>query len=233
MENSPSSARAGLVVPPALFAFALLYGGLVVLAGVLGAKIASLGHWPALGDLAVESGIFCFLILVVLSSATAELYGQPTANRLVRLGFLPLIVSMVLLTLVIRVVPPAPFWGGQEAFATVLGQGARMQLAGLISYGVSQTLNVHVFARFGGGRGQRLMLRAWLAGLLSQAVDTVLFVSLSFWGELGADGQPLPIGAMMTGQLGAKLLLSTLMVPPLIWLAVRYGRRLDRGAQAA
>ena len=34
---------------------------------------------------------------------------------------------------------------------------------------------------------------------------------------------PLPIGALMTGQLGAKLLLSTLMVPPLIWLAVRLG----------
>ena len=75
----------------------------------MGVKLASLGHWPVLGDLAVESGIFAFLFLVILSSAVAELFGQATANRMVRYGFIPLIVSMVLLTVVIRLVPPAPF----------------------------------------------------------------------------------------------------------------------------
>jgi hypothetical protein len=49
-------------LPTSLFAFSLLYGGLVVLAGVLGTKIAALGHWPLVGDLAVESGIFAFLL---------------------------------------------------------------------------------------------------------------------------------------------------------------------------
>lgn len=43
-------------IPRSLFAFALLYGGLAVLAGVLGTKLASLGHWPLLGDLAVNPG---------------------------------------------------------------------------------------------------------------------------------------------------------------------------------
>ena len=40
-------------IPRSLFMFSLLYGGLCVLAGVLGTKLASLGHWPLLGDLAV------------------------------------------------------------------------------------------------------------------------------------------------------------------------------------
>jgi queuosine precursor transporter len=62
----------GGLIPRSLFVFALLYGGLAVLAGVLGTKLASLGHWPLLGDLAVESGIFAFLLLVVMSSAVAE-----------------------------------------------------------------------------------------------------------------------------------------------------------------
>ena len=53
-----------LAMPRSLFVFSLLYGGLAVLAGVLGTKLASLGHWPVLGDLAVESGIFAFLLLV-------------------------------------------------------------------------------------------------------------------------------------------------------------------------
>ena len=153
------------LITRSLFAFSLLYGGLVVLAGVLGTKLAALGHWPLLGDLAVESGIFAFLLLVVISSAVAELHGQDTANRLVRLGFVPLIVSMALLGAVIHVVPPAPFWHDQDAFARLLGQGARMQFAGLVSYGISQTLNVAIFARLAGGQGRLLLLRAWVASV--------------------------------------------------------------------
>jgi uncharacterized integral membrane protein (TIGR00697 family) len=209
-------------IPRSLFACALLYGGMCVLAGVLGTKLASLGHWPLLGDLAVESGIFAFLLLVVMASAVAELFGQDVANKLVRFGFVPLIVSMILLTTVIHVVPPAPFWTDQDAFARLLGQGARMQFAGLISYGTSQTLNVYLFSRIAGGRGRMLMLRAWLASLLSQVVDTVLFITISFY------GQDLPIVSIMEGQIISKLVLSTIMVPPLIWVFVKLGRWLDR-----
>lgn len=220
-------------IPPSLFAFSLLYGGLVVLAGVLGTKIAALGHWPLIGDLAVESGIFAFLLLVVMASAVAELYGQDVANRLVRFGFVPLICSMLLLTFVINVVPPAPFWGDQDAYARLLGQGARMQFAGLISYGTSQTLNVFVFSRLAGGRGRLLILRAWIASLLSQMVDTLIFITISFAGVKDAAGVPLPIGEIMAGQIASKLLLSTIMVPPLIWVFVQLGRKLDGQSQAS
>ena len=220
----------GAGLPRSLFVFALLYGGLAVLAGVLGTKLASLGHWPLLGDLAVESGIFAFLLLVVLASTVAELFGQATANRLVRFGFIPLIVSMALLSLVIHFVPPAPFWSDQDAFARLLGQGARMQFAGLISYGVSQTLNVAIFSRIAGGqRGTLVMLRAWIASLLSQIVDTVLFITISFYGVVDqASGRPIPIWSIMEGQIISKLVLSTLMVPPFIWLFCRLGHWLDR-----
>lgn len=228
MQDKPHAATTpNSGIPTSLFAFSLLYGGLVVLAGVLGTKIAALGHWPLVGDLAVESGIFAFLLLVVMASAVAELFGQDVANRLVRFGFVPLICSMLLLTFVINVVPPAPFWGDQEAYARLLGQGARMQFAGLISYGTSQTLNVYVFSRLAGGRGRLLMLRAWIASLLSQMVDTLIFITISFAGVKDAAGVPLPIGEIMAGQIASKLLLSTIMVPPLIWVFVQLGRKLD------
>lgn len=217
-----------LVIARSLFVFSLLYGGLCVLAGVMGTKIASLGHWPLLGDLAVESGIFAFLFLVIISSAVAELFGQGMANKLVRFGFVPLIVSMIMLTVVIKLFPPAPFWSDQAAFERLLGQGVRMQFAGLISYGTSQTLNVYLFSRLAGGQGKALMLRAWVASLLSQIVDTVLFISISFYGVVDqASGKLMPIDQIMEGQIISKLVLSTIMVPPGIWLFVRLGRWLD------
>ena len=207
-------------VPRALFIYALLYGGLVCIAGVLGTKLGSLGTWPVIGALGVESGIFAFLILVVLSSAVAELYGRDMANKLVRLGFIPLIVSMLLIQFVIHVVPPASFWDKQAAFQEILGQSSRMMLAGLIAYGCSQTLNVYIFSRLATKEGKGLLLRALVASFLSQIVDTLLFITIAFYGVF-------PIQGILGGQIVAKLTLSVIMVPPLIYLFVGLGRRLD------
>jgi uncharacterized integral membrane protein (TIGR00697 family) len=97
-----------------------------------------------------------------------------------------------------------------------------MQFAGLISYGTSQTLNVYLFSRIAGGQGKALVLRAWLASILSQIVDTILFITISFY------GQDMPLGQIMEGQIISKLVLSTIMVPPLIVVFVKLGRWLDR-----
>lgn len=213
------STAPGPAIPRALFIYSLLYGGLVCIAGVLGTKLASLGTWPVVGTLAVESGIFAFLVLVVLSSAVAELYGREMANRLVRLGFIPLIVSMLLIQFVIHV-PPASFWDKQAAFQDILGQSSRMMLAGLIAYGISQTLNVYIFSRLRSKEGGALWLRALVASFLSQIVDTLLFITIAFYGVF-------PIQGILGGQIIAKLTLSVVMVPPLIYLFVGLGRRLD------
>lgn len=206
-----------------LFIYALLYGGLVVLAGILGTKISEIG------PLHVESGIFAFLMLVVISSAVAELHGKDTADRLVRFGFIPMILSMMLIWVVI-LIPPAPFWTQQEQFAGLLGQGARLQFAGLISYGISQTLNVYVFTRLKGeGTGRAAWLRGLIAGLLSQALDTILFITIAFYGVIDpGSGQVIPIVNIMSGQIIAKLTLVVVFVPVLITLMVKLGRKLDR-----
>jgi uncharacterized integral membrane protein (TIGR00697 family) len=210
MSSSPAPAY-----PPALLLYALLYGGMVCMAGVLGVKQV------ALGPLAVEAGIFAFLLLVALGSAFAELYGKTIADRVVRTGFVPLIVSAILIRTVLvlpndaGMYPPAI-----AAFPIVVGQGARMMLAGLISYGTSQTLNVLIFARLARGGGRLLWLRGMIASIVSQIVDTVLFITISFLGER-------PILGLMAGQMLSKVLLSIILVPWLITGFVRLGRWLD------
>ncbi len=200
-------------MPRSLFIFSLLYGGLVVLAGVLGTKIV------AIGPLTVEAGIFAFLQLVVLSSAVSELHGSVIANKLVRYGFIPLILAALLIQLVIAM-PAADFWKNQDAFVTILGQGSRMMAAGVISYGISQTLNVALFDKLKAGTGKLVWLRGMIAAIVSQIVDTVLFVTIAFLGVF-------PIMPLLISAIIAKMLLSILMVPPLIQLAVSLGRKLD------
>ena len=200
-----------------LFAFSIFYGGMVCIAGVLGNKQV------ALGPLAVEAGIFSFLLLVATSSAIAELHGRQVANRLVQIGFIPLLVSL-LLTLVVLAVPAAPEMEAERlnAFELMMTGTPRIWLGGIVAYGTSQTLNVTIFASLKGGEGGRLLwLRAGVASVLSQIVDTLLFVTIAFYGVF-------PIGELLVGQMIAKVVLSIVLVPPLIYGVVAQGRRLDR-----
>ncbi len=205
-------------VPKSLFLFSVFYGGMVCIAGVLGNKQV------ALGPLAVEAGIFAFLLLVVVSSAVAELHGRATANRLVLYGFIPLIASL-LLTLLVLAVPASSKMEPARlgAFEMMMLATPRIWMGGIVAYGISQILNVMIFSRLKREGGRMLWLRSGVAGVLSQIVDTLLFITIAFYGVF-------PIGELLLGQMIAKVALSALLVPPLIYLFVALGRRLDAQA---
>ena len=203
-------------VPVSLFFLAVFYGGMVCIAGVLGNKQV------ALGPLAVEAGIFAFLLLVVVSSAVAELHGRETANKLVLYGFVPLLASLGL-TLLVLAVPASREMEAPRlaAFETIMSATPRIWLGGIIAYGISQLLNVTIFSKLKREGGRMLWLRSGVAGVLSQIVDTLLFITIAFYGVF-------PIGQLLLGQMIAKVVLSALLVPPLIYVFVALGRRLDQ-----
>ncbi len=214
--NAPQPQDTTSTITPSLFAFAIFYGGMVCIAGVLGNKQV------ALGPLAVEAGIFAFLMLVITSSAVAELYGQGTAKRLVIVGFVPLIVSL-LLTLLVLGMPAAADMAPERlaAFETVMGGTPRIWLGGILAYGTSQILNVAIFSRLKRQGGRLLWLRSAVASVLSQIVDTLIFITVAFYGVF-------PITELLLGQMLAKVVLSLILVPPLVYLFVALGRRLDQ-----
>jgi uncharacterized integral membrane protein (TIGR00697 family) len=211
-------------IPKPLFLFALMYGGMTVLAGVLGAKQV------ALGPLAVEAGIFAFLMLVVLSSTVAQLYGRAMADRLVLFGFIPLAMSILLIALVL-ILPASADMPPENiaAFERVLSQTPRIMAAGPVAYGVSLFLNVRIFSALRrsdeGSGGGWMMVRGAIASAISQVVDTLIFITLAFYGEF-------PIGSLLMGQALAKVVLSIVLVPPLIAFLIWLARRIERPANA-
>ncbi len=52
--------------------------------------------------------------------------------------------------------------------------------------------------------------------MLSQIVDTLIFITVAFYGVF-------PIGELLLGQMLAKVVLSIVLVPPLIYLFVGIG----------
>ena len=204
--------------PRPLFLYALFYGGMTCIAGVLGAKQV------ALGPLAVEAGIFPFLLLVSISSSVAQLYGQKTATQMVRFGFVPLVMA-ILLTFVVLALPTdaGMYEPAKEAFPIVLGQSWRLMAAGIIAYGVSMSLNVLIFSRLAWVRVPMLAptwIRGALASIISQVIDTLIFITIAFYGVR-------PIADLIAGQALAKVVLSLVLVPPVIALLVRLARWME------
>nr|WP_240048932.1 queuosine precursor transporter [Parerythrobacter lutipelagi] len=202
----------------------LLYGGMTVVAGVLAYKQVQL--WPF--QLAVEAGIFAFLILVVISSTVTQLFGEKLANRIVWWGFVPLGVSSLLMTVVLGL-PASPEMvqfrpDDLAAFERVHAQLWRVWLAGPAAYLVSLLLNIWIFSKLRGSGDQGtlgLMFRGAVASALSQAIDSVIFITLAFYGEF-------EITDLLIGQVIAKVTLSFVLVPFLITGAVAFARWLDR-----
>ncbi len=217
MTDAPASSP----IAKSLFLFALVYGGMTVLAGFLAVKQVTL--WPT--SLGVEAGIFAFLILVVLSSATAQLHGSAMANRLVVWGFLPLAMSIALIFLVLRLPADPEMWPqGLEAFQLIHATAPRIMAAGPVAYLVSLLLNVWIFSKLRGQDEAKvnlgLMIRGAIASALSQAIDSVIFITLAFGGER-------EIGSLIAGQALAKIVLSFVLVPFLIAGVVALAKKLD------
>ena len=201
--------------PRSLFALSVFYGGMVPLGGFLGAKQV------ALGPLAVEAGIFPFLTLIAVSSAIAELHGRAAADRLVRYGFIPLFIAIILSFFVLQLpTDPGMYEPAKEAFPIIVGQSWRMMAAGILAYGTSVTLNVWLFDKLKSATSKFATVRGIIAAALSQIVDTLIFITVSFYNVR-------PIMDLMLGQMLAKIVLSIVMVPLVIALVVRIGRKLD------
>ncbi|AKQ41704.1 hypothetical protein CP97_06240 [Aurantiacibacter atlanticus] len=202
-------------IPRPLFLLATLYGGMTCIAGVLGAKQV------AIGPLAVEAGIFPFLFLVAISSAVAALYGRAMANQLVRFGFVPLLVAIGLTFLVLSLpTDDGMYEPAKDAFPIILGQTWRLMAAGILAYGISMTLNVWIFARLGQGGTRFAAIRGATASVISQVVDTMIFITVAFYGVRD-------IGELLLGQSLAKVVLSIVLVPPVLHLLIHIARRMD------
>lgn len=222
-EPEPPVLNPHQAMPLGLFVYTLLYGGMTVLAGVLAFKQVQL--WPT--SLAVESGIFPFLLLVVISSTLSQLYGRAMAQRIVWWGFLPLGLSALLMQLVLALPASSEMIAFRPddlaAFERVHQSTWRVWMAGPASYITSLLLNIWIFDRLrGAGRESTvgLMVRGAIASALSQAVDSVIFITLAFYGEFD-------ITDLLIGQVLAKVVLSLVLVPFLITFGVRAARWLD------
>ncbi|WP_232686911.1 queuosine precursor transporter [Halobacterium zhouii] len=137
---------------------------------------------PLTGSALVLPGAaLAYALTFFASDCYSELYGRRAAQVMVNVGFAMTLVMLGLVYTTIEA-PIAPFSGvGQDAFARVLWSSANIVVGSLLAYVVSQNWDVLAFHAIRERTdGEMLWLRNVGSTATSQAIDTVIFVTVAF-----------------------------------------------------
>ena len=130
-------------------------------------------------------GAFIYAITFPCTDIISECWGKNRAKKVVLIGFLAniLVVSFILISIS---TPAAEFWeGNQAAFKTILGVVPRILLASMIAYLISQYHDVWAFHFWKNyTSGKYLWFRNNASTFTSQLIDSVIFVTIAFYGIL-------------------------------------------------
>lgn len=162
-----------LIIINAVFVMSLL------VANIVGGKVVNI-----IG-LTVPAAVVSYAITFLCTDIINELWGKKEANKTVKLGLVIQLFSLALILIAIAL-PPAKFAEDYNSmFKVVLGQNARMVVASLIAYLVSQANDVFLFnylKKF--TKGKHKWIRNNASTLTSQIIDTAIFITIAFYGQV-------------------------------------------------
>ena len=147
----------------------------LVLANTLGTKITTLF------GVRVSFGIFCIPLVFLITDIIAEVHGKQKAKSFVYISVFVLLFMLLMSYLAIKL-PANPTWGNQAAFASVFGASLRMTIASVIAFVISQFHDVWAFDLLKRKtKGKYLWLRNNVSTMISQLIDSSLFLFIAFY----------------------------------------------------
>jgi uncharacterized integral membrane protein (TIGR00697 family) len=169
-----------------LFGRTGLYGVVIfslLLANIMGPKLT------VIGGLQTSMGVILYSSIFFATDLLSEKYGRAEAQRAVLLGFF-VSVALVVMTQISMLFLPSAL-PETSAFAqsvhaatmTLFDYTPRFVFGSLVAYLLSQSFDVWVFHRIRDATGGRhLWLRNTGSTLMSQAVDTLIYGLVVWWG---------------------------------------------------
>lgn len=203
----------------------------LVLAAITAVKIQEF-HFGSLSVL-VPAGTVAFGLTYLATDAISEIWGRSYALCVVLVGLVMRVLMLVLILYALSAEDVFSFIGvddswtpeRQAAFSSVMSSGMRLNIAGMVAFGISASADVliyHYFQRRDAGKN-RLWFRNNISTTVSQVLNSVIFISVGFLGSV-----PMAvIGSLILGQMIVKILVAAFDTPA-IYLIRNYaeGRRL-------
>lgn len=131
----------------------------------------------------VPAAVVAYGITFLCTDIVGEIWGKKEADRMVKIGFVSQVVGLLLIFLALKL-PPAFFAVEfSENFNIVLGQSARVVIASLSAYLVSQFNDVFIFHKLKAKHNTKhKWIRNNVSTATSQFIDTSIFITFAFYG---------------------------------------------------
>ncbi len=169
----------------------------------------------------VPSAVFIYTLTFTIIDLIHEIYGRKGTRTVVYAAFLANILLAAYSYMVVRLPAPAFFSEG-HAYDVVFGSTPRIVFASLTAYLVSSMVDIEVYHFW----RKRVKPWKWSRVLVSNAVstfvDSVVFISLAFYGTL-------PVIPLIKGQYLIKMAITIISLPLIYIPAVR--ERVIKSAQ--
>ncbi|MFC1949158.1 queuosine precursor transporter [Chloroflexota bacterium] len=148
----------------------------LITANIIAVKVISFG------SIILPAAIFVFPLSYIFGDVLTEVYGYRWARRVIWLGFVCNLI-FVFFAWVGQVLPPAPFWEGQEAYKNILGYAPRLLVASACGYLVGEFANSFILAKMKVfTHGRWLWSRTISSTVVGQGLDTVAFIIIAYIG---------------------------------------------------
>lgn len=179
------------------------------------------------GPFSLPAAVLLFPVVYIVNDLLAEVYGFQKAKLAIYLGFI-LNLFMVSYFAIAIALPVGPFFGAQEAFATILGSTPRMLIASLTAYFVGSTLNARVLVSMRDAAKNNgdfaLFARCITSTFVGEFFDSLIFITVAFMGVM----PPEQLLTMIFTQAAFKTLYE-MIVFPLTNVIIKKVRNIEYG----
>lgn len=135
------------------------------------------------GGFTFGAGVLFFPISYIFGDILTEVYGYARSRRVVWTGFAAMLFATFMCWFVLWL-PPAPGWLDQPAFEKALGSTWRIVAGSLTAFLFGEFCNSYVLAKMKiWTEGRWLWTRTVGSTIVGEAVDTLLFYPLAFYGN--------------------------------------------------
>lgn len=157
-------------------------------ANLIGPAKVSTVELPLVGAVTFMAGVLFFPLSYLFGDVLTEVYGYARDRRVVWAGFAALAFASVMAAAIVHLPPSVEWAGKQAAVETIFGNTPRIVLASMIAFWCGTFVNSYVLAKMKlWTNGRWLWTRTIGSTLCGEAVDTLLFYVIAFYGLWSAD----------------------------------------------
>jgi len=158
-----------------LAALSSIFVAALVAANLLGTKITTI-----LG-VSVSVGIFAYPLTFLITDAIEEVFDKEKAKHLMRGALVAQILVLIIVAIAIKL-PPAARFEQNDAYVSIFSNSVRIIIASLTAFFLSQTHDIWAFSFWKQKtHGRFLWLRNNLSTVVSQFIDTIIFMFIAFY----------------------------------------------------